>query len=333
MSITVRLGSQNQKVWYREHGGLYLVKRAIIEKLMRKYEVVPSPEDYSLGEIFSHNSFTHASPEEKERIMLKSSEMIYANEIEHPFDRFFEVQLREYLEGKTVLDLGCFTGGRAMAWFERYRLEKVFGIDVRGVDVMAARNFSDKKNATAGFACAVGEYLPFVDECFDAVLSFDVLEHVQDIRRVMIECNRIVKRGGYMMVVFPGFYHPLEHHLSLVTRTPFLHYFFSGEDIIGVYNEIIDKRGSNAEWYSRGELESWERGNTLNGTTKGAFRRLIQETGWRVMLERNPPILGGLAKRKRSYSLFIKGFVRPLAKLRWFEEFLSSRIVNILQKS
>jgi hypothetical protein len=91
------------------------MKRATIKKLMRMNEVVPGPQDYSLGEIFDHSSFTEASSAERERIMPTSSELIHADEVENPFGRYFGAWLKAYLRGKTVLDLGCLAGGRAVA--------------------------------------------------------------------------------------------------------------------------------------------------------------------------------------------------------------------------
>jgi len=310
------------------------MKKAIIKRIMKLCERVPSPDSRSLNEIFHHPSFTQASKQERERIMLETSERAYLDESQYySFERCFRLDLAPLLKGKIALDLGCFTGGRAVAWAERYQLDKIYGIDVRDIYIEAAKNFTERKCVAVKFVCAKGEKLPFEDGGFDAILSFDVFEHVQDVRQVLLECNRVLKRGGKLFVVFPSYFGPLDHHLTLVTLTPFVQCFFSGRDLIEAYNEIIDERGAEASWYKRGnrDLEPWERCNTINGTTSRRFRELISDGNWRVYYEYHPPLLVGMSKKHRALNL-IKYAITPLAQLRGFEEFLSARIVYILEK-
>jgi hypothetical protein len=62
--------------------------------------------------------------------MLKSSNAKYASELEYPWDSYFDIDISPYLHNKMISDLGCFNGGRGVAWFEKYKLYKLFGIDV-----------------------------------------------------------------------------------------------------------------------------------------------------------------------------------------------------------
>ena len=240
------------------------IKKAIIKRAMKLFERVPSSDSVSLNEIFCLESFINAIKHERERIMFKSSEFRYSNEYQQPFDLLFGLDLVPLLKGKVALDLGCFTGARSVAWAERYKLDKIYGIDIQDIYIEAAQRFAKIRGVNAEFICAKGESLPFTDEKFDAILSYDVFEHVRDLERVLSECNRVLKRNGKLFVVFPSYFNPIEHHLSLVTLTPFIHYFFSGRDLIDVYNEIIDERGEEANWYKRQNrnLEPWERCNT-----------------------------------------------------------------------
>ena len=99
-------------------------KRAIIKRAMKWFERVPRSDDVFLNEIFRHKSFTQASEQERKRIMFKSSEFRYLGEFQHPFDLLFGLDLSPLLKGQVALDLGCFTGGKAVAWANRYRLDK-----------------------------------------------------------------------------------------------------------------------------------------------------------------------------------------------------------------
>ena len=311
------------------------IKRAIIKRSMKLFEKVPSSSDISLNEIFRHKSFTQASKQEREIIMLKSSEYRYAGEFQHPFDLFFGLDLAQLLKGKVALDLGCFTGGKAVAWAERYRLKKIYGIDTQDNFIEAAQLFAKRKGVNAEFICSRGENLPFEDGKFDAILSHDVFEHVQDVEQVLSECNRVLKRKGKLFVVFPSYFNPAEHHLSLVTTTPCIHYFFSGKDLVAVYNEIIDERGTEASyWYKRRNpsLEAWERCNTINGMTKRKFQHLIKHTNWSIYYERNSPLLRGVSQKHPALRL-IRYVIYPFAQLPIFEEFLCERIVYILEKT
>lgn len=310
------------------------IKRAFIKRMMKACERMPRADDYHLNEIFRHRSFTEGNEREREAIMFKSSERAYQDESRrHTFESYFQFDFPQFLQGQSALDLGCFTGGRAVAWAERWQLSKVFGIDTREVYINAAQNFADRKGINAKFVCAKGERLPFEDGLFDAILSFDVFEHVQNINQVLCECHRVLKKHGRLFVVFPSFYGLADHHLSLVTLTPLIHVLFNKNDLIAVYNEIIDERGEEAEWYKRQnpDLEPWEKGNTINGTTSAYFARTIKNMKWNILAENYIPILGGTSERYRLLRP-IRYMILPFVRLPLFKEFLSTRIIYILEK-
>jgi len=312
------------------------LKNIIIKRAMKLFGRKPTSKDIiAWSEIFCHDSFTKGTKEERERIMLESSEYRYCYENQHPWDAYFRVDIAPLLEGEIVLDLGCFTGGRAVAWAERYKLDMIYGIDIDQNYIEAAQQFAKQKGIRAQFICAKGESLPFKDDQFDAIFSMHVFEHIQDLGQVLAECNRVLKRQGRLYVVFPSYFNPIEHHLSAVTRTPCLHYFFSGRDLVEVYNEMIDEKGEEASWYKRPnrDLEPWERCNTINGMTKAKFRRLLEATNWNIYYEHNPSLLsvGGIASKYPALKL-LGYLITPLAQLRILEEYLSSSIVYILEK-
>jgi SAM-dependent methyltransferase len=46
--------------------------------------------------------------------------------------------------------------------------------------------------------------LPFDDESFDLVCAFDVIEHVEDDSRAMLEMKRVCKKGGFIAITVPA---------------------------------------------------------------------------------------------------------------------------------
>jgi SAM-dependent methyltransferase len=61
-------------------------------------------------------------------------------------------------------------------------------------------------------ACAAGEQLPFPPDCFDLVLSHEVLEHVADDRRALEEIVRVLVPGGRLVLFVPNRGYPFETH-------------------------------------------------------------------------------------------------------------------------
>jgi SAM-dependent methyltransferase len=311
---------------------------ALARFLMTRFEAAPISPDIDIGrlqEVFRHPSFLDASADERRRIMLRSSESSYRDELEYPLDNYFGTDLSRFVGGAAALDLGCFNGGRSVAWSKRYRFAHLSGVDVAHVYVDAATQFAEVKNVAADFLVGRGESLPFTDERFDAVLSFDVFEHVQDVEATLGECHRVLKRGGKLCVAFPGYWHPREHHLGLATKLPGIHYLFSGETLVRAYYRILEERGSEALWYRRlsPELQPWERGNTINGTTLSQFRKLIKNMNWRVLRESKRPI--GSVGRLTAQSKLLKrasSLLLPLVYLPGVREAALHRIVYILER-
>ncbi|MCI3952946.1 MAG: putative methyl transferase [Burkholderiales bacterium] len=311
----------------------------LAKRLMQCREVIPMPSGEHAGElqeIFNHPRFTLGSERDRHAIMQSSAYAKYKSELEYPWDHYFGTDLTSWLKGKSALDLGCFTGGRGVAWAERYGLASLIGVDVSEPYMTAAVEFSRSRNVPAEYRLATAEGLPLEDAAVDAVLSFDVFEHVQDVPRALEECRRVLKPGGQLFVVFPSYYQPMEHHLSLVTRCPGLQYLFSGQTLLKAYCEILDERGETADWYRRrsANLEYWERGNTINGTTLARFRRYVRQTRWTILRHSRKPI--GSIGRNASKSLLLKGVAclcAPFAYLPALEEVFLHRISFILQKT
>ncbi len=98
-----------------------------------------------------------------------------------------------------VLDGGCGTGGMMLA-LARYG--RVTGIDFSPLAV----GYSRQRGLDRVMRASV-THLPFPNECFDLVTSFEVLYHlgVSDDGQAIQEFARVLRPGGHMLLRLPAF--------------------------------------------------------------------------------------------------------------------------------
>lgn len=102
---------------------------------------------------------------------------------------------QNHLTGKRILEVGCGKSDRTKLFYSVSN--QVFGIDI--VDKVK----KEHKNHFQ-FLLANGRKLPFSDECFDAVVSFDVIEHIEDDKAVVNEMFRVCEKGGFLLLGTPN---------------------------------------------------------------------------------------------------------------------------------
>lgn len=99
---------------------------------------------------------------------------------------------------KKFLDIGCGTGN-AINLIGLNR-DNLFGIDISNTSISQAR-----KNGLVNIRKYDGGLMPYADNFFDIVGSFNVLEHTEDINFFLKEKLRILKYGGIAIIVCPNF--------------------------------------------------------------------------------------------------------------------------------
>jgi ubiquinone/menaquinone biosynthesis C-methylase UbiE len=118
-----------------------------------------------------------------------------------------------------ILDAGCGTGGLIARLAPRHSRWKWTGIDLSEVAYSYAKQrVGDPVNsAVADIRQGSVSELPFRDREFDAVVSADVLYHVDDDNAALREFHRVLRPGGVAIINVPAYrwlwsYHDVAVH-------------------------------------------------------------------------------------------------------------------------
>lgn len=110
--------------------------------------------------------------------------------------------------GKDVLDAACGVGYGSS--FLAETAARVVGVDVSKESVdYARRRYGGPR---IEFHVMDVEDLTFPDASFDAVCSFETIEHVRDPARVVSEAARVLRPGGVLVISTP--------HVAVTTTSP-----------------------------------------------------------------------------------------------------------------
>lgn len=105
-----------------------------------------------------------------------------------------------YVQGKRVLDYGCGSGYGSAHVAEV--AESVVAVDVAADAIDYATGQFTRENLSFK-VIDPSQPLPFADASFDAVLSFQVFEHVPDPSRYLAEVRRVLAPGGTLVLATP----------------------------------------------------------------------------------------------------------------------------------
>ncbi len=102
------------------------------------------------------------------------------------------------LTGKTVLDIGCGTGGIDQFLATTYDPKKIIGIDVEPdlVERATKRTRETDLGERLKFECVEPGPLPFDEASFDVVFSKDAMIHIEDKEPLFEEIFRVLRPGG-----------------------------------------------------------------------------------------------------------------------------------------
>ena len=103
--------------------------------------------------------------------------------------------------GKCVLDFGCGSGYGAKIVSKE--CDSFLGVDASPVAISFAKKHYSAPNVV--FQQIEPDYtLPFEDESFDVVTSFQVIEHIPDVTKYLRLLKRVLRRGGVLFITTPN---------------------------------------------------------------------------------------------------------------------------------
>ena len=103
-------------------------------------------------------------------------------------------------KNKKVLDLGCNTGYGTRILFDSAK--QIVGVDVSENAVSSAKNEYGHLGIT--FKQIDGKRLPFDDDTFDVIVSFQVIEHIVDHSKYIGEIQRVLAPNGVVLFTTPN---------------------------------------------------------------------------------------------------------------------------------
>lgn len=202
------------------------------------------------------------------------------------------------LDRQVLLDVGAGMGGFAVAAALRGATVAAceFNRDYCAIiKLRAARN-----DLALPVYNAAGEALPFAARSFDTIVSWDVIEHVQDPARMLSEFNRVLVPGGVALVTAIN---------RWAWKDP--HYHIRGLNWIprSWAERLIQRRGRSKEGAA---FQDMQRLSEMHYYSYGDFVKLARRYGFRVHdLKERELRAGKLHSPKRSRRL-IRSALRAL---------------------
>jgi len=139
--------------------------------------------------------------------------------------------------GKTVLDIGCGTGGFSCCFAKMGAIVSSLDLTDAGVKLTALNAQLRKLNLSV--VQADTENLPLQDSSFDYIFSWGVLHHTSNMAKAFFEVGRVLKSGGTGIIMV---YHKnsIVYYLHGLFWLIFKGKLFSGETLSSVQRFYTD---------------------------------------------------------------------------------------------
>jgi len=168
-----------------------------------------------------------------------------------------------------ILDLACGTG-MGTHYLLRAGARSCLGLDIDAAAVAYARAaYRDCR-----FELGDAANLPLANQSFDAVVSFETIEHLRDQRKFLRECQRVLRPGGLLICSTPnrtmnGWKNRNPHHVREFTAAEFAGFLEDGFSQVALYAQ-------NRESYWLRLAETTIAGALQRFGMRSAVRRLLR---------------------------------------------------------
>ena len=133
--------------------------------------------------------------------------------------------LPDGFEPKSILEIGSSAGLNCFALHLAYPDSRVIGVEPENEAVSVAQSMVQIKSTSPKFVIGFGEALPFDSSVFDLIICHTVIEHVQDVSKVIAELSRVLTNDGLIHLDAPNYIWPFEPHLEIYTIPVFGKWF------------------------------------------------------------------------------------------------------------
>lgn len=204
----------------------------------------------------------HSSQSENQVPKLSVGDLSYSIR-RYYVDAFYHREILDIAADSLVLDLGG----------TKVRKRGLFDVDAYPFQVIYANLVPDKRPDVVCDASTT----PFSENSFDAVICAELLEHVRDPRRVLLEVSRILRPGGKLIASVP-FLFPIHGDPEDYGR--YTDHFWQMElEGCGFSNIVLVKQGAwhgvLAEMIRARLYDAHKRGRISQRWQKAITRRLV----------------------------------------------------------
>lgn len=154
------------------------------------------PLDELIREVFARQT-----PSDHQRVERRTREMLAGPTC---LQEDLEGWLKPVIAGGHFLDLGCGGGMLLAAAADLHPSVPVVGIDVSMTWLVVAKRMVAERGGHAILAAAMAEALPLASESIPAIVSLDVIEHVDKPDPYLAEIDRVLEVGGHAALSTPN---------------------------------------------------------------------------------------------------------------------------------